>query len=92
MVIRIESWKVFSPTTMAYLLQKLGGYLEWLELVWIEPIYMMGPILRAERAWPTMHENLRDLAKQRLPGNIQRCEKRLVNLVKQDPGRVRQNS
>ena len=70
MVIRIESWKVFSPTTMAYLLQKLGGYLEWLELVWIEPIYMMGPILRAERAWPTMHENLRDLAKQGLPGNI----------------------
>ena len=24
--------------------------------------------------------------------HIQRCEKRLVNLVKQDPGRVRQNS
>ena len=23
---------------------------------------------------------------------VQRCEKRLVNLVKQDPGRVRQNS
>ena len=66
MVIRIESWKVFSPTSMAYLLQKLGGHLEWLELVWIEPIYMMGPILRAERAWPIMRENLRDLAKQRL--------------------------